>query len=257
VVIAPLTGFFMRRAPQDLGLQPEGFPPPGSAEAIRTGSDELAGVKILNPEWAETDWSLSRSLKTYRFWALTGVMLTSGLGGGIIMHHLVAMVIDQGHSRETAALVFSLAGMMAAAGRLSGFLSDRVGREAAFTFVGILNVCSAVSLLIFLEGSQVWTLYLYGLTFGLGSGLGSPTITSGAADLFGGRSFGSILGSSNICYGIGQGVGAWAGGAIFDQTGSYRLAVTAAIPLFILMASFFWVMGPRTVRRIIPPFRSR
>ena len=252
VVIAPLTGFFMRTRPQDLGMAPDGFPLPSNSPETRNPAPKAPEVpKVINRQWAETHWSLSNSLRTYQFWALTGVMLTLGIGGGVIMNHLVAMVVDMGQSRDTAALVFSLAGLMAAAGRLSGFISDRLGREVTFTILATLYLCSTFALLTFLGSAQLWTLYLYAFSFGLGSGLSSPTIGSGAADLFGGKNFGSILGFSNIGYGIGLGIGAWAGGAIFDQMGSYHMAVILAIPFFILMAVFFWIMGPRKVRRII------
>lgn len=259
LVIAPLTGFFMRTRPQDLGIEPDGLPKSSDLSRGENTKESRnhAIYEIVNKEWAETDWSLSQTLRTRQFWALTGVLFTVGMGSGIIMHHLVAMVSDMGHSQDLAALVFSLAGLMAAAGRLSGFLSDRLGREVTFTILTLLYLCSTLALLTFLMKAQVWGLYLWAFSFGYGSGLGAPTISAGAADLFSGKSFGSILGFSNIAFGIGQGIGAWAGGAFFDHTGSYHLAVITAIPFFILMAIFFWIMGPRKVRRIISAFSPR
>jgi MFS family permease len=258
VVIVPLAGFFMRTRPQDLGLEPDG----GSAAPLLKGGKELSPGKrpfqeVINPKWAETEWGLVRSLKTFRFWALTGVMFTLGIGNGTIMSHLVAMVVDMGRSSEMAAFIFSLAGLVAAAGRLSGFLSDRIGREVTFALVSCLYLCSVFALIIFLKSAQAWTLYLYAVAFGLGYGLCSPTVSAGAADLFIGRSFGSILGFSNIAYGVGQGIGAWAGGAIFDFTGKYDLAVWTAVPFYALMGISFFLMAPRKVRRIITPFSSR
>jgi MFS family permease len=252
--IIPLTAFFMRTRPQDLGLNPDGRPaewrPPEAGK--RTGG-EPGGQLIMNQEWAATKWNLHNGLKTHQFWALNGVMITLGTGAGMIMHHLVALVVDMGYSRDMAAFIFSLAGMMAVVGRLSGYLSDRFGREITYAFVSSLYLCSALSLFLFLTHPQVWLLYLYALTFGLGSGLGSPTLSAGAADLFGGKSFGTILGFSNIFFGLGHGIGAWAGGAIFDHTGSYGLAMILALPLFSLMCFLFWVVGPRRVRRIVNP----
>jgi MFS family permease len=178
-------------------------------------------------------------------------MFTLGIGNGTIMSHLVAMAVDMGRTREMAAFIFSLAGLVAAAGRLSGFLSDRMGREVTFTFVSGLYLCSVLALLIFLKNPQDWPLYLYAVAFGFGYGLCSPTVSAGAADLFIGRSFGSILGFSNIAYGVGQGIGAWAGGAIFDFSGSYNLAVWMGVPFYALMGISFWLMAPRKVRRIL------
>ncbi|HSR13098.1 MAG TPA: MFS transporter, partial [Thermodesulfobacteriota bacterium] len=234
-VVAPSAALLLRTRPRDLGLEPDGVPAPGENCAIEMNS--------------RFGLSLSEGLRTRQFWAMAGVMLTIAVGIGITMQHVIAMAVDMGHAREFGALIFSIAGILAAAGRLSGFVSDRLGREAAFTIVGILFLASVFALLGFLATKEAWTLYLYAVTFGLGSGLSSPTIGAGAADLFGGRSFGKILGFANISYGVGIGVGAWAGGMIFDRMGSYRLAVLAAIPLFILMSALFWVMAPGKAKK--------
>jgi len=255
VVIAPLTGVFMRTRPQDLGLEPEGSKIATEAEngfkMVRPGR----GVEneIVNKEWVETDWSLFKGMKTHPFWLLVGVTITLSTGAGMIMHHLVALVVDLGQSEELAAFIFSLAGLMAAAGRLGGFLADRLGREVTFTIVTSLFLGSALGLMIIIHGGQIWLFYIYAITFGLGFGLSSPALSCAAADLFGGRRFGSILGFVNIGFGVGQGAGAWLGGAIFDHTGSYRLAVMTAIPLFALMCLFFWLAGPRKVRKVVSP----
>jgi hypothetical protein len=164
--IIPLTAFFMRTRPQDLGLNPDGRPaewrPPEAGK--RTGG-EPGGQLIMNQEWAATKWNLHNGLKTHQFWALNGVMITLGTGAGMIMHHLVALVVDMGYSRDMAAFIFSLAGMMAVVGRLSGYLSDRFGREITYAFVSSLYLCSALSLFLFLTHPQVWLLYLYALAW--------------------------------------------------------------------------------------------
>jgi MFS family permease len=251
LVVVPLAGFFMRTRPQELGLEPDGGGLRQTGDNLSKGRcRNQAFQEVINPKWAEKDWDLPSSLKTFQFWALTGVMFTLGIGNGTLMSHLVAMVVDLGRSPEIAAFIFSLAGLVAAAGRLSGFLSDRMGREATFALVTILYLASVLALLFFLQSPQIWPLYLYAVTFGLGYGLGSPTLSSGAADLFIGRSFGSILGFSNIAFGVGQGIGAWAGGVIFDATGSYSRAVWMTLPCYILMCVSFWLMAPRKVRRM-------
>jgi len=257
-VIVPLTLFFMRTRPQELGLEADGGPARQALDRGKTGRARVrVSQEVVNREWVETEWGLGNSLKTFQFWALTGVMFTLGIGSGTIMGHLVAMVVHLGRSREIAAFIFSLAGLIAAAGRLSGFLSDRIGREVTFTLLTSLHICSVLALLIFLKNAQVWPLYIYAVAFGFGYGLCSPTLSAGAADLFIGRSFGRILGFSNIAYGVGQGIGAWAGGAVFDFTGSYDWAVRITIPIYALMGISYWVMAPRKVRRIITPFSSR
>lgn len=128
---------------------------------------------------------------------------------------------------------------------------DRWGREIVFIIMGFFFILSALSLLTMIHSGAAWPLYLYALAYGLGAGLSSPTFGAGAADLFIGRGFGAILGFINISYGIGQGLGAWASGAIFDKTGSYSAAMLTAVPLFAAMCLLFWLAGPRKIRRMI------
>ena len=253
IVIIPLTAIFMRTRPRDLGLDPDGSPAGIEDEGRpkKAGKSMQSSLQIVNREWAETDWTLWGAIKTFRFWFLTGVMTTAGMGAGIIMHHLVALVVDIGHSEALAALVFSIAGFLAVLGRLGGFLSDRLGREVTFTISASLYLGSALALLMVLKSVQIDPLYVYAITFGLGSGLTAPTISSAAADLFGGRNFGTILGFMNIGFGIGHGLGAWIGGAIYDHAGSYTWAIMTAIPLFILMCLFLWLAGPRKIRKMV------
>lgn len=252
--IGPLTVLFMRGRPRDVGLEPDAPSgmenrPPSSHPGKRKSS--RYGVQIVDRKWAETDWTLSLAFKTYHFWALCTMMATMGIGAGIIINHLVAMAVDTGHSASLAAFIFSLAGMFAILGRLGGLFSDRWGRETVFTLLAGFFILSSLSLILMIKSGEVWPLYLYALAYGLGAGLSSPTFGAGAADLFMGRSFGAILGFINISYGIGQGIGAWAGGAIFDQTGSYTLALITAAPLFGATCLFFWVAGPRKIRKMV------
>lgn len=250
-LIAPLTAIFMRTRPQDIGLVPDGLPVNNAAFKPDDEQPLIVG-KALNEEKKEKDFSLGGGLRNFRFWLIFGVISTLGMGAGIIMHHLVALAVDLGHKESLAAFIFSLAGIMAALGRLGGFLSDRLGREVILTIVTLLFGLSATSLLILINTSQEWPLYIFAIAFGLGGGLSSPAIGAGSADIFGGKSFGAILGFVNIGYGIGQGIGAWAGGAIFDRTGSYQWAVITAFPLFISMSIFFWLAAPRKFRKTSP-----
>jgi MFS family permease len=254
LVIAPLTAWLMRTAPKDIGVEPDGLPGQEDHRPTRRSSEQRQPryrIQIVNQEWAETDWTLGRAVKTHQFWLLCAMMGAMGIGAGMIMHHLVAMALDVGHSAALAAFVFSLAGVCAIMGRLGGFFSDRWGREVVFIIMGFFFILSSLSLLTMIHSGAAWPLYLYALAYGLGAGLSSPTFGAAAADLFIGRGFGAILGFINISYGIGQGVGAWAGGAIFDKTGSYSLAMLTAVPLFAAMCLLFWLAGPRKIRRMV------
>lgn len=251
ITIVPLAGIFMRTRPQDLGLEPDGRQRPVVSEQWEKTNRVVQRLEVANREWAETEWTLLRGFKTYRFWLLFGIMLTLGLGMGIIWTHQVVFAIDMGYSETVAAFIFGLSGIMAAVARFGGFLADRLGRETTFTIATISAILGMLALLTVTNNTQIWLLYCYAVTFGLGLGLISPAYSSAAADLFGGRGFGSILGFVNIGWGVGSGVGAWLGGIIFDQTNSYSLAIIIGIVLFAFMGLFMWLAAPRRVRRVV------
>jgi nitrate/nitrite transporter NarK len=74
-----------------------------------------------------------------------------------------------------------------------------------------------------------------------------------SSDLFGGRGFSTIFGSIHISLGLGTAVGAWAGGKVFDLTGSYTVAMWGAAALACFSCALLWVVAPR---RPNPPPRG-
>ncbi|HLE61962.1 MAG TPA: MFS transporter, partial [Pyrinomonadaceae bacterium] len=60
---------------------------------------------ILDKVWAETDWTIGKAVRTFRFWALTLMMATFTIGFFLISVHLVAFLTDKGYSSLVAASV--------------------------------------------------------------------------------------------------------------------------------------------------------
>jgi predicted MFS family arabinose efflux permease len=79
------------------------------------------------------------------------------------------------------------------------------------------------------------------LCYGLSQGSSGIVVAARAADLFQGGSFGRIYGWISVTNGIGEGIGAWLGGAVYDWTGSYRLAFGAAIAALATGAASLWM----------------
>ena len=65
--------------------------------------------------------------------------------------------------------------------------------------------------------------YLFILLYGVGAGARGTSFVSLKADIFPGKSFGRILGFSQLGAGLASGLGPWAAGYIFDVTGSYMI----------------------------------
>jgi len=237
---------FLRHSPQDKGLNPDGDTGTETGDGIAL--KRRREVVIRNEEWAATDWTLGKAMKEYRFWVLFVTQLTNATGFGVVMLHQVAFMIDVGFTAEFAAVVLLVFGIVGMAGRLSSFLADIIGREQTYTMGCIGNIIAFLMLVLTKDASAPWMLYFYAACFGFFSGINGPTIVTGCADIFQGKHFGAILGFTNIGFGLGNFIGRWYGGYIFDVSGNYRQAFIVAIVSIMIACISIWIASPRKIR---------
>lgn len=254
VIVIPLAAIFLRGRPEEKGLQPDGDPPAArnpSGPALSPSKRGERRETIVNREWVTTEWTLSQALKTYQFWALfaSSILLLIGLYG--VMMHQVSHAVDVGFSKMMAASAFGIIGLMGAIGKAGwGFLSDRIGREQAYS-LGLLSTVIGIAFISLLQdASQIWLLYAYTAFFGLGYGVVAPLTAAVTADLFQGRGLGAIYGTVVLAAGIGGGIGPALAGYAYDTLGSYRLAFHVAAVLIVLSGGLIWVASPRKVRLV-------
>ena len=197
------------------------------------------------------DRILMRALKSYRLWLLViSYMLFPGVASFMIIAHQVVFFSDLGYSSGFAASIAGVVGVFMAVGTLSGFVSDRIGRERALLLATVLSICSIIILLYQSDTSSAWILYVYAFCFGISMGIFGPTIVAGAADLFHSRHFGVVNGLLLMGFGLGGAVGPWLGGYIFDITGSYNIAFIICIVCYGVSCISFWIAAPRKVVKI-------
>ncbi|MBI4285740.1 MAG: MFS transporter [Chloroflexi bacterium] len=250
IIIVPLAILVIRRTPQEKGLLPDGALAEQRAVATRK-----AESLVLDREWASTDWTLARAMKRRQFWFLLLNNVGSGITLNLVLAHQPIHTQDIGFSSIIAASVYGIVGATIIAGNLSGFISDRLGREASYA-LGAVACIIGVAALILASVSQPWLLYVFAVIFGWGYGMAMPSYFSAAADLFGGKHFGAINGMSIVGFGIGGFLGPWVGGLIFDTVQDYTLAFIVA-GLGISMGSLsIWLAAPRKVR-LVPGKVSR
>ncbi len=245
IVIA--LAMFLRARPQDMGLLPDGdtvADTKENAEQIR--DDDF----VIDKEWASTEWTLARAIKKYRFWACFVLLLGAGFSFTSLINHFVALMNDVGFTAMFAASLLLIYAITAMLGRCGGFISDLIGREVTFTISMILMFSSLVILLLTKDASMPWLMYIFVAVFGFGSGLYTPCYAAGAADLFQGKQFGTIIGTANMGYGVGAAIGTWLYGYIFDVTRSYFGAIVITMISVFVMAVSIWVASPGKVRRV-------
>ncbi len=193
---------------------------------------------------------LIQILRNHRLWLIAlSYMLYMGIANYLIVAHQVVFFLDLGYDRLFAASIAGAIGIFAALGALSGFLSDRIGREKTFTACCVLSIISLLALLSLKDASNPWALYIFVVSFGFPMGLFSPALIAGAADLFYGKHFGTVNGILLMGFGLGGAIGPWLGGYIFDITGNYSLAFIICIAAYTIACISFWMAAPYRAKK--------
>ncbi len=191
-------------------------------------------------------WTLAAALRDGRYWALAGVFFSGSLATQMLLVHQVAYLVDHGLSPIAAASVSGVVGLASIVGKTAwGVLSDRAGREVAYT---ISFSCVAVSVgALVLAGWHPDTFlpFVYGILIGLGYAGSAPLTPAAASDLFGGPGYSVIFGSLHFLLCLGAATGTWGAGKIFDLTGSYAWALGVALAAAIAAPTLMWVAAPR------------
>jgi MFS family permease len=199
---------------------------------------------------ASSEWTLALALRAPAFWWLTLMRFFAAGAFPLLNVHMVAYAVGQGVSPGTAAAALGAVSLVSLPGRLAtGWLCDRIGREAALT---ITYASAAVGIgcltLLALTGGQSW-LALYVLFYGLAQGSSGIVGSARAADVFAGPAFGTIYGAHVLALGPGEALGTWIGGKIYDETGSYLGAFAVALAALVASLAAIWRV------RVDPPRR--
>jgi sugar phosphate permease len=238
-VLFPLYLLFFYYRPEDKGLKAY-----GSAERAPAPGREKKTTVAKIP--VTRDWTFAQILHSSQLWLLVfSYALYWGVAGYLVLAHQVRFAEDAGYSSIFSVTIFALFGVTVFLGQMSGFLSDRVGREKAATLASALSILALASLLSVRDNSQPWLLYVYSICFGFGGGLFTPTIFAGSADIFYGPYYGTVSGLLLTGMGVGAVFGPWLGGYIYDVTGSYRPAFVLCMACIALSCLILWIAAPR------------
>ena len=146
-VVLPLNLVLQRQRPADLGLAPDGDPG-GAAAAAQPGGED----NVVDRRWAATEWTLALALREARFWWLFAAFFCGLFAWYGVLVHQTQYLTEIGFSAELAAWALGLVGFAGIAGQIViGHLSDRIGREWAWTIAALGFVLCYLCLLA-LEG---------------------------------------------------------------------------------------------------------
>jgi len=209
IVVALPMAYFVKESPQELG-------------------EVKKPVAPLVP--------ISHILRNPAFYLLAlGSMCSIGAVGGTNQHLKLFLSLDQHYSQGNAAKIISLVLTFSIAGRLlMGWLADRMAKKYVMLLIYVL-IASAIPLLF--VASSPGAMYAFAAVFGLGLGGEYMIIPLMAAELFGTKSLGRLMGIVLTADGVAEATSPMFVGYLRDKSGSYHTGFWVLIGIALLGAA--------------------
>jgi sugar phosphate permease len=189
---------------------------------------------------------LNSILKSWPFYLLLiGSMCSIGAVSGTSQNLKLFFIIDLKFTQEHALNIISLILAASLVGRLlMGWLADRIPKKYVMILIYSL-IAGSISLLFIVNRPGI--IYLFAFIFGIGLGGDYMIIPLMAAELFGVRVMGRIMGIILTADGLGEGLSPMLVGWLRDRGGSYSFGFLALIAL-ALIGTVAVSMLPRNTR---------
>lgn len=231
---------FIRKSPEDMGLQPD-----GDSATVVAGQSPGTLSKIISPVAPINDdivWAPREALRTSAFWLLAITFGIASIGVTGLNLHIYSYVTDVGYSAVVAGSVMSVIASMQLASPLAwGFLTERIDARYAAMFRFVVQ---GIGLgLAVLSGNPIclyFGFFLYGI--GLGGNMVLPDILW--ASYFGRRSLGKIRGMGILISQVLAAVGPPFFGFLFDMTGGYGLSFSIFGAVLMVSALLSLMLRP-------------
>jgi MFS family permease len=180
----------------------------------------------------------------YLFWGY----FVCGFQTAFIMLHLPSFLVDAGFTANVGMTAVALIGLFNIFG--SFFFGWGGGRYSKKNLLALIYALRAVAILIFLliplSTAVAW---IFAAVMGL-LWLGTVPLTNGLiAQIFGLRYMSMLTGVVFLGHQLGSFLGAWLGGRIFDETGSYLVAWLIAIGLSLIATACSWPINEKPLVR--------
>jgi predicted MFS family arabinose efflux permease len=189
--------------------------------------------------------SLGEAARTPRFWLLLAIYAICGLDDFFVTTHVAAFAQDRGLGILAAGNLLAFMGLTGLAGVIaSGFASDRFGPAwpTAAAFAARVVVFGWIAI----DQSPV-SIAIFALVFGATFLVTAPLTVVFVRESFGTKNLGALAGLITMVHQIFGGVGAYAGAAIFDATGSYDAAfVLMLASAVVALGLTLMLAGPAT-----------
>jgi len=241
VVNVILVFWVLRGDPRELGKEPYGH-----AEVAAVAASAVAGASVAAP--GPRSLGLREAMRTGSFWLFAVAMFVCGAGDFLLTTHLVPMATDHGVPTEVAVAMLAWFGLMSLGGiLLAGPASDLIGDRIPIALAFGLRV---VLFLVIVRSQTAAAFWVLSLGFGFTFLITAPLTTTLMGRLYGFANIGLLGGFITTVHHLGGGLWAYLGGAVYDATGSYTvaMAISAAASAVALVCTLLI----KEVRHIAP-----
>ncbi len=247
LVVAPASFFLMRRSPEDMGLRPDGDPPPDEAQQPESGADTVEHTPDTSDEYV---WTAKEAFKTPALWMIVVATNLGGLAVSGVVLHQIPFLTDQGLSQADAATSLVTYAIFAVPSKLAwGFLAERI-HIRYLTAASLFG--SALGLVILIQADSLFDGILFGVVYGSTRGAWAVVQSLVWADYFGRRFLGTIRGfvaPIQLVSGVG---GPLFAALIFDLRQSYIFAFSIFVGTYVLGGLLILITLPPTPPKKVP-----
>mgnify|MGYP001398929014 CR=1 FL=1 len=182
---------------------------------------------------------------------LTAGFFVCGFHIAFIGTHLPAFITDQGLSATLGAQALAVLGLFNIFGAISaGILGSRYQKK---NLLSLLYLSRAISITLFIVFPiSPLSVLLFSAAIGI-TWLSTVPLTAGiVAQVFGPKYIATLFGFVFLSHQIGSFLGAWLGGKIFDQFGSYYIVWWLGVALALFAALVHLPIDERPAARLAP-----
>jgi len=182
------------------------------------------------------------------FWLLSASFFVCGFQTIFVMTHLPAYLVDRGLSPAEGMVALATIGLFNIVGSYcAGTLGARYSRKRLLAWIYAVRAL-VIALFISTPISAAGA-YLFAAVLGVTWLATVPLTNSLVGQIFGVKYLSTLFSIAFLGHQLGAFAGAWAGGAVFDLTGSYEPVWLAAIALSVAAAALCVPIDERALER--------
>lgn len=191
--------------------------------------------------------ALAEAAQHRGFWLLTASFFVCGFQTIFVMTHLPAYLVDKGLQPSEGMTALAVIGLFNIVGSYGcGALGGRYSKRLLLAWIYAIRAV-AIGLFIAAPLTPAGT-YLFAAVLGL-TWLGTVPLTNSlVGQIFGVKFLSTLFSIAFLGHQLGAFIGAWAGGAVFDLTGSYLPVWMTAIALSVVAAALCIPINERALR---------